>query len=240
MQTDDLWPGGPRFLQREPVFKLGTDAVLLAHFTNTGRAARATDLGTGTGVLAILLALRTPALTVDCIDILPEAVALTVENAALNGLEGRIHPHLADMRTIRGTLPAGAYDLVVSNPPYFPAGGGKRALGDAIADARDESLCSLEDLCGAAAYLLRWGGRFSLVHRPERLGELFVAMHQHGISPKRLRLVALTGAHAPNLVLVEGRRGGNPGLEIEAPLLLQDGCGGESIELRTIYHRRYA
>ncbi|MCL2563422.1 MAG: methyltransferase [Oscillospiraceae bacterium] len=237
MQIDELWPNGPKFIQRPPVFKLGTDSVLLAHFTDTSRAARAVDLGCGGGVLAVLLAGREPALTIDCVDILPEAVTLTAENAALNGLADRIRPHLADIRDIKPTLPAGAYDLAVSNPPYFPAGGGKRAKGDALADARDETLCTIDALCRTAAYLLRWGGRFFAVHRPERLGELFVAMHKHGIEPKRLRTAALTAAHAPNLVLAEGRRGGNPGLSIDPTLLLQTPDGSESAELKTIYRR---
>ena len=237
MQIDELWPGGPRFLQRPPVFKLGTDAVLLAHFTGTARVRRAVDLGSGTGVLAVLLAAREAALTFDCVDILPEAVALTAENAALNGLASRIHAHQADIRALGGVLPAGAYDLAVANPPYFPAGGGKRAKGPALADARDEALCTIDELCHVAAYLLRWGGRLAVVHRPERLSELFVAMHCHGIAPKRLRTVALTATHAPNLVLVEGRRGGNPGLEIEAPLILRGPDGGDSAEIQAIYRR---
>jgi len=238
MQLDDLWPNGPQFHQKAPVFKIGTDAVLLAHFTNTARVTRAADLGSGTGVVAILLALGAQSLTIDCVDILPEAVALTAENAVRNGVAKQISAHLADMRQIKSVLPAGAYDLVVSNPPYFTVGGGKRAKGEALADARDESLCSLDDLCKAASYLLRWGGRFSLVHRPERLAEIFTAMHQNGIEPKRLRMVALRAEHAPNLVLVEGRRGGNPGLEILAPLILQGDTGDDSPEIREIYHRR--
>jgi len=237
MHFDELWPLGPRFLQRPPVFKLGTDAVLLAHFTRTSKNEQAADLGSGTGVLAVLLAAKEPTLTVDCVDILPEAVALSTENAAENGLGDRIKAHQADLRDLKGVLDAGAYDLVVSNPPYFPVGGGKRAKGEAIADARDESLCTLDDLCRAAAHLLRWGGRFSAVHRPERLGELMVTMHHHGIEPKRLCLVSLTAERAPNLVLVEGRRGGNPGLIIEPPLLLQGPDGSDSDQIKTIYRR---
>jgi len=237
LQFDDLWPDSPRFVQRAPVFKLGTDAVLLAHFANTSRTRRAVDLGSGTGVVAILLACGTPELTVDCVDILPEAVALTAENAAHNGLAARIRTHHADIRAIQEVLPAGAYDLVVSNPPYFPAGSGFRASGG-IADAREEALCTLDDICRAAGYLLRWGGRFTLVHRPERLAEIIVAMARHGIEPKRLRMVVPSAARAPSLVLIEGRRGGNPGLEILAPLILQDECGGESSEMREIYHRK--
>ena len=233
---DELWPGGPRFIQREPVFKLGTDAVLLAHFAHAARQKRAVDLGSGGGVLAVLLADRAPSLQIDCVDIQPEAVALTAENARLNGFEDHIHPRLADIRALAGVLPAGGYDLAVANPPYFPVGSGKRAQGGA-GDAREEALCTLGELCGAAAYLLTWGGRFALVHRPERLSELLVAMHTAGIEPKRLRTVALTPVRAPNLILVEGRRGGNPGLTMEPPLVLQGPDGGESAEIKAIYRR---
>jgi len=236
MQLDYLWPGGPGFVQRETVFKLGTDAVLLAHFTNTARAKRAVDLGCGAGILPVLLAERTTGIQIDCVDILPEAVALTTENAAHNGLADRIQARLGDIRQISDIFPAGAYDLAVSNPPYFPAGAGKRASGTALANARDEATCTLDALCSAAAYLLRWGGRFSIVHRPERLSELFVTMIRHGIEPKRLRMVALTANAAPNLILAEGRRGGNPGLIVEAPLILQDETGADSPEVRGIYH----
>ena len=237
MQFDELFPGGPRFYQREPVFKLGTDSVLLAHFTNTARVRRAIDLGSGAGVLSVLLAGREAKLHMDAVDILPEAVALTAENAGLNGLEGRISPQRIDIRQIQGNLPAGAYDLAVSNPPYFATGSGKRAPEEKKACTRDETLCTLDQLCAAAAYLLRWGGRFSLVYRPERLSTLFCTMSRHGIEPKRLRTVAQRPESPPSLILVEGRRGGNPGIDLEAPLVLQDVSGEDSPEIRAIYHR---
>ena len=219
MKIDQLWADGPRFIQREPVFRIGTDAVLLAEFTDAKRAKSAADLGCGSGVLAILLARRSPKLLVDCLDILPEAQMLTLENAKLNGLEAQIRAQTLDIREIRGSFPAGTYDLVVSNPPYFPSNSGKRANKPQLANARDEACCTLEDICAAASYLLRWGGRFSLVHRPERLSELFVAMVTQGIEPKRLRMVASSPKGAPSLVLVEGKRGGAPGLlvSVSAP-----------------------
>ncbi|MCL2843675.1 MAG: methyltransferase [Oscillospiraceae bacterium] len=233
---DELWPGGPRFYQRAPVFKIGTDAVLLAHFAKTPREGLGIDLGSGTGVLSVLLAQKSPGLYMDCVDILPEAVALTTENAALNDLSARIRATQADLREIRTHLNAGAYDLAVANPPYFPVGSGKRAAG-AVADARDETLCSLDNLISAAAYLLRWGGQFFVVHRPERLGELFATMNRYALEPKRLRTVAPTAKQAPSLVLVEGRRGGNPGLIIEPPLPLYSPDGGNSPEIKEIYRR---
>jgi len=233
---DELWPDGPRFYQRDPVFKIGTDAVLLAHFAKIPPSGLGVDLGSGSGVLSVLLAQKSPGLHMDCVDILPEAVALTKENAALNGLSDRVSARHADLRDIRSHLNAGAYDIVIANPPYFPVGGGKRAEGR-IADARDEALCSLDNLISATAYLLRWGGRFFVVHRPERLGERFATMSKHAIAPKRLKTVASTTEQSPSLVLVEGRRGGNPGLIIEPPLALHSPHGGDSPELKEIYRR---
>ena len=126
---------------------------------------------------------------------------------------------------------------MVSNPPYFAAGSGLSAPDPARAAARDERSCTLDALCAAAAYLCRWGGSFALVYRPERLAELFCALNAHGLEPKRLRLVQHRFDAAPNLVLVEARRGGKPGLRVEAPLLLTGPDGGDSEEIKLIYHR---
>ena len=220
MKLDTLWSDGPRFYQQESVFKIGTDSLRLARFVNARSARKAMDLGTGTGVLAILLALANENLQVDAIDISPQAVELTAKNATENAVAAQVHPQIADMREIRGKFPAGAYDLVIANPPYFPVNTGKRALGE-IADAREESCCSLNDITKAAAYLLRSGGNFALVHRPGRLSELCVVMTAHGIEPKRLQLAQTDPTKAPNLVFLEGKRGAKSGLKIEAPLLLE-------------------
>ena len=220
MKLDTLWSDGPRFYQQESVFKIGTDSLRLARFVNATSARKAMDLGTGTGVLAILLALTNENLQVDAIDISPQAVELTAKNAAENAVAAQVFPQIADMREIRGEFPAGAYDLVIANPPYFPVNTGKRAIGD-IADAREESCCSLDDIMKAAAYLLRAGGNFALVHRPERLSELCVAMTAQGIEPKRLQFALIDPTKPPSLVFLEGKRGAKSGLKIEAPLLLE-------------------
>ena len=133
-------------------------------------------------------------------------------------------------------LKAGAYDLVVSNPPYFAEGSGYAAPDPARAAARDERTCSLDELCAAAGWLCRWGGAFALVHRPERLSEVFAALGRHGLEPKRLRFVQYAADRAPSLALIEARRGGKPGLTVCAPLLLTDAGGGDSPEVREIYH----
>jgi len=233
---DELWPGGPRFKQVEGSFKLSTDSVLLAHFASGIRAKRILDLGCGAGVLTVLSAHARPGVRVEGIDIQPESAELTGENMAENGFDpsGIIN---GDLREYRELFKAGAYDLVLSNPPYFAVESGYNAPAEGRAIARDERCCTLDDLCAAAKYLCRWGGAFALVHRPERLSEIFCAMTKHGLEPKRLRMVQYKAGYAPNLVLIEARRGGKPGLNIEKPLILCAADGSDTEEVKMIYHR---
>lgn len=233
---DELWLGGPRFLCAEGGFKLSTDSVLLAHFCAPLRAKKILDLGCGTGVLPVLLHGSHPNAEISGIEIQPGSAALARHNMEANGLSGDCIM-TGDLREHRALFPAGVYDLVVSNPPYFSAGSGFSAPEAGRAIARDERCCTLEDLCAAAKHLCRWGGFFALVHRPERLSEIFCTLTANGLEPKRLRMVQYRSGYAPNLVLVEARRGGKPGLDIEKPLILTDSTGADSDEIRQIYHR---
>ena len=236
-RTDELWPGGPRFL-KGGAFSLGTDSVLLADFASGAGAKRVCDLGCGSGILSVLVAWNDPAVTlVDGVEIQKQAAAAASVNVEMNRLSSRVRITAGDLREYRELFDAGDYDMVVSNPPYFPSGSGYASEDEAAAVARDERSCTLADVCGAAAYLTRWGGRFCLVHRPERLSEVFCALTAAGLEPKRLRLVQHRADAAPNLALIEARRGGRPGLEIKAPLLMTDETGGDSPEIRRIYHR---
>lgn len=237
MEFDELWPGA-RFVRSADGFCPGTDSVLLSAFTGNGRVRRFADLGCGAGVLTVLLLQKLPGATAVGIEIQPEAAALCRRNLDANGLTARAEIRTGDLRERTALPEAGAFDLVAANPPYFPTGSGYTAPDEKRAAARDERFCTLQDLCAAAAYLTRWGGTFALVHRPERLSELFCTLTACGIEPKRLRMVCRTAETAPSLVLVEGRRGGRPGLTIEPPLALYAPDGGDSAEIRVIYHRR--
>ena len=232
----ELWAGGPVFAQAEH-FRLGTDSVLLADFVNTSGAARGVDLGCASGAIALLLLARSPALHMTGLELLPDAAALARENLEKNGLADRGEIIAGDIRRHRALFRAGSFDLVAANPPYYPAGSGSLPRDGGRAAARGETACSLDDVCAAAAVLCRTGGSFSLVYKPERLSELLCAMSAHAIEPKRLRLVCNRAGDAPGLVLVEGRRGGKPGLRIEPELVLTAAGGGESAEFRRIYHR---
>ena len=234
---DALWPGGPKFKQNRDAFPLSTDSVLLAHFVRGVRAARIMDLGCGAGVLTVLLHVSHPRAEIGGIELSPPAAALCRENLAANGFPSR-GIVTGDLREHRQLFSAGQSDLVVSNPPYFPEGSGASAPDAARAGAREERSCTLSEVCAAAAFLCRWGGVFALVHRPERLSEVFCAMTAAGLEPKRLRLVQHRAESAPSLALIASRRGGRPGLAVEPPLLLTDAAGADTREILEIYHRR--
>ena len=231
-----LWPGGPRLCQAAH-FRLGTDCVLLADFVNTAGARRGIDLGCASGAAMLLLLERAPKLSMTGLEIVPEAAALARENMALNGFSDRSEIVTGDIREYRSLFRAGSFELLVCNPPYFPQKSGALPADAQRAAARSELLCTLPELCRAAAFLLKTGGRACFVHRPERLSELLVCLTQAGLEPKRLRLVCRDAFSAPSLVLVEGRRGGRPGLTVEPVLPLQNPDGSESAEYRRIYHR---
>jgi len=231
-----LWEDGPFFKQAEH-FKLGTDCVLLSDFANAAGLKKGIDLGCASGAISLLLLSKYPKLHMTGLEIVPEACALAEENMLKNSLEERSCTINGDIRLHRELFKSGSFDLVVSNPPYFPLGSGLLSPDKARAAARGETDCTLEDICRAAAFLCRTGGSFCLVHKPERLSEIFCTMSAHGLEPKRLRLVCHKAGSAPNLVLVEGRRGGKPGLTIEPPLILRLENGKESEEIKRIYHR---
>lgn len=235
-EFNELWQGGPVFAQAEH-FKLGTDSVLLASFASAKSAHRGIDLGCASGAVALLLLSENERLCMTGLEIVPEAAELARANMEKNSLSTRAEIVCGDIRRHRELFRSGEFDLVVSNPPYFPLGSGRLSPDKERAAARGETDCTLSDICAAAAFLCRTGGRVCFVHKPERLSELFCAMSARGIEPKRLRLVCHTQNSAPNLVLVEGRRGGNPGLKIESALVLRNPDGTETDEILKIYHR---
>lgn len=188
------------------VFPLGGDALALGAFSTVKPGWRVCDLGTGSGTLLLLLAGRAERLDLIGVELDALSAQTARENLAANGLPGAILT--GDLRS--APLPPGSFDLVISNPPYFPVGSGKSG-----GLARSEECCSLEELCAAAGRLTKNGGRFSLCHRPERLADVICALRAHGLEPKRMRLVSHSPEHPPSLLLLEAVRQGGPGLTIE-------------------------
>lgn len=232
----ELWSGGPIFAQSEH-FKLGTDSVLLADFVNTGNYKRGIDLGTGSGILPLLLLNKSEKLAMTGLEINEDACQCAKANLFENGLCQRSEIICGDIRVCREKFKSGEFDLVVANPPYFAEGSGYSSPDLSRAAARDERSCSLDDICKAASYLCRTGGAFCLVHRAERLSEVFCKLSETGLEPKRLRTVSHNALTEPSLVLIEARRGGKPGLKIMPPLFLRNPGGSESDEVLRIYHR---
>ena len=192
------WPGG--------VFPLGGDALALGKFSTVKPGWRVCDLGTGSGALLLLLAGRAERLELSGVEIDALSAQTARENLAANRLSGEIVA--GDLRA--APLSPGSFDLVISNPPYFPLGSGRSG-----GQARSEECCSLGELCAAAGRLTKNGGRFSLCHRPERLADVICALRAHRLEPKRMRLVSHSPEHPPSLLLLEAVRQGRPGLRIE-------------------------
>lgn len=233
---DRLWKNGPHFAQSEH-FKVSTDSVLLGDFVNIGSRARGIDLGCGSGLLPLLLLWRSERLHMTGLEIDPEAAATARRNIESNALSQRCDVVTGDIKNCRELFKSGEFELVVSNPPYFSAGSGGVPSDEKRAAARGEVLCSLEDVCRAAAYLCRTGGVFCLVHRAERLADVVCTLRGVGFEPKRLRTVSHSAGKDPALILVEARRGGAPGMRIMPPLFIRGDDGGETAEILRIYHR---
>ena len=239
MNTFETLPGG-LILQTGPgAFALSTDTMVLADFVRLSRGASVCDLGCGGGALMLLLCARQPDCTVTGIELQPDACALAVQNIISNHLEHRARLVSGDLRQVKPLLTAGSFTQVMANPPYFPASI-PMAPSPARAATRGETACSLEDLCQAAAWLLRWGGTFSLVYRPERLCDLVCALRASGLEPKRLRFVRHSPGKAVSLLLLEAKRGGKPGLKLEPELLLHHPDGTPTEDYRRIYHQEGA
>lgn len=198
--------GQYRLTQSDAYFKLGRDSVLLSRFCTLRRGWSVCDLGCGIGSLLLLLSQREESLDRLGIELDPGAAALARQNLADNHLRGQILT--GDLRE-KSLVPGDQFHLVLSNPPYFRAGSG--ASGG---QARMDDTCSITDLCLAAGRLTRTGGRFALVYRPERLAELFAALQQARLTPKRMQLLAYDLTKPPYAVLVEAIKEGGPGLDV--------------------------
>lgn len=213
-------------------FPLSTDSMVLADFVRFPRNAKVLDLGSGCGTLGILLCAKDTACQVTGIEIDENAHMAALENQERNDLKDRFTSICADLTTITEFLQPSSFDICVSNPPYFTAG----YLSKATPLARHEECCSLDELMASAAFSLKFGGDFFLVHKPERLAEIFATATQHKLEPKRLCLLR----HRPDgpvaLVLVQCRKGAKPGLTWEE-ICLRDQEGQPTEQYKRIYHQ---
>ncbi|MGN0519512.1 MAG: tRNA1(Val) (adenine(37)-N6)-methyltransferase [Candidatus Fimenecus sp.] len=218
-----------------PAHTFGTDAVLLARFAAPKRSTLACDLGTGCGIIPMLWLADGLCRRVDGVEIQEAGCNQFARSIAANGLEEIAFAHLANLKALDTVLPCESYDLVTMNPPYKAEHTG--ILSDSAHEkiARHETACTLADISAAAARLLKYGGRFCLCIRPERLFETMQAMANVKIEPKKLRLVSKNPNSAPWLCLLEGRKGGKRGLQVQNGLYVYDENGNLSAEMRRIY-----
>ncbi len=212
----------------------GTDAILLANFAAIKRKDKACDMGTGCGIIPLIWC-KGQTNSITAVDIQPAAINQLNESIALNSLEGRIVPVNCDLRFLKDVLPFGSYDLVTMNPPYKPVGAGIESLSEAEKIARHEVMCTVDDAVSAAAKLLKFGGRFCMCHRPERLCDIIVSMRQGGIEVKRIRFVTQKADTAPWLVLVEGKRGSKSSVTVEKNLVMFGADSKPTEEFRSMF-----
>jgi tRNA1Val (adenine37-N6)-methyltransferase len=224
---DQLSIGNLQLIQAEQGYRFSIDPVLLARFVAARAGETVVDLGTGSGVLPLLLAKLSEATKLYGIEVQPQAAERAQRNVELNLLAGQIEILAGDVRDIRKLLPVASTDLVVSNPPYRQVGNGRIAPGDERAGARHELAGGLSDFVTAASWLLKNGGRFGLIYLAERLPELLVEMAAAKLEPKRLRMVHPRQREGARMVLVEARKNGRPGLQVEQPLYIYKGVGRE-------------
>ena len=212
----------------------GTDAILLAAFASVKRKDKACDMGTGCGIIPLIWC-KGETKEITAIDIQPAAIEQLKKSIELNSLGERIKPVNCDLRSLKGVLEGASYDLVTMNPPYKPVGTGIESVSKADKIARHETECTIDDAVSAAAKLLKFGGRFCMCHRPERLCDIIVSMRQGGIEVKRIRFVVQSEGCKPWLVLVEGKRGSKSHVVVESQLVMKDKDGNNTDEFRSMF-----
>lgn len=234
-RIDELQRNGYRIIQNPKRFCFGMDAVLLSGFARAKKQERCLDLGCGNGIIPILMEAKTEGKHFTGLEIQPESADMAKRSVALNGLQDRIDIVEGDIKDASKIFGASSFHVVTTNPPYMTAQHGLTNLYEAKTIARHEVLCNLEDIIRESARLLMPGGRFYMVHRPFRLAEIISLMLQYRMEPKRMRLVYPYVDREPNMVLIEGLRGGKSRMTVEKPLIVYKEPGKYTDEIYDVY-----
>ena len=234
-RIDELQRNGYRIIQNPEKFCFGMDAVLLSGFARAKKQERCLDLGCGNGIIPILMEAKTEGKHFTGLEIQPESADMARRSVALNGLQDRIDIVEGDIKDASKIFGASSFHVVTTNPPYMTAQHGLTNLYEAKTIARHEVLCNLEDIIRESARLLMPGGRFYMVHRPFRLAEIISLMVQYRMEPKRRRLVYPYVDREPNMVLIEGLRGGKSRMTVEKPLIVYKEPGKYTDEIYDVY-----
>lgn len=240
-RLDDLQAGGLSIIQADDVFSFSLDAVLLARFASVRSKDEVLDMGTGNGVIPLLLTTRSERPRsggITGLEIQPRLADMAQRSVAGNALREQISIVTGDLREAPALFGHEVFDVVTCNPPYRPAGIGDASENEHVRIARHEITASLEDVVHAASKILRYQGKFAMVHRPDRLAEILSALRARSLEPKRLLLVHPKLHLPPNIVLVEAVKGGKPELRIAPPLLVHNEDGSYTEAIQQIYAGR--
>ncbi|MCT4685711.1 tRNA1(Val) (adenine(37)-N6)-methyltransferase [Vallitalea sp.] len=234
-RIDELHRNGYRIIQNTGKFCFGIDAVLLTGFAVVKEKETVLDLGTGTGIIPILLEAKTKGNHFTGLEIQEESVEMADRSVKLNCLEDKISIVKGDIKEAVKLFPLSSFDVITSNPPYMNNKNGIKNDLQPKSIARHEILCTLDDVIKNTASLLKVGGRFYMVHRPSRLPEIIVTLKKYKLEPKRIRLVHPYIDKEPNMVLIESVRHGKPLLKVEPPLIVYKSVGKYTDEIYDIY-----
>ncbi|MDD5897300.1 MAG: tRNA1(Val) (adenine(37)-N6)-methyltransferase [Clostridia bacterium] len=236
-RIDDLQRNGLKIIQNTQAFRFGMDAVLLADFMRIRPHEHVADMGTGTGILPLLLSQKNETCIFEAFEIQPEMAQMAQRSVCLNGLEERIHVHAADMRSAWKIVGRERMHAVVCNPPYGKRGGTLTSGTESVSLARHEADCTIEDVAASCAAVLRNHGRLCIVFPAQRMLELCDALRQNRLEPKRIRMVCAHADKPPYLVMVEAMKNARPQLLWMPPLVVYHSDGSETDEIRRIYHQ---
>ena len=234
-RIDDLQRNGYRIIQDPDRFCFGMDAVLLSGFATAKKGDKVLDMGTGTGIIPILMEAKTDAEHLTGLEIQPESADMALRSVQLNGLEDKISIVTGDIKEAKNLFPKASFQVITSNPPYMIGQHGLVNPHSEKAIARHEVLCTLEDVIENAAALLVPGGHFYMVHRPFRLAEIMITLVKYRLEPKRMQLVYPYIDKEPNMVLIEAARGGKSRLQVEKPLIVYEKPGVYTPEIYDVY-----
>lgn len=234
-RLDELHRNGYQIIQNSQKFCFGMDAVLLSGFAKVKPGERALDLGTGTGIIPILLRGKTEGRDFTGLEIQEESADMARRSVAYNHLEDSISIVTGDIKEAAALFGAASFDVVTCNPPYMTGNHGLTNPDMAKAIARHEILCSLEDVVRETSKVLKTGGRFYMVHRPFRLAEIMTTLVQYHLEPKRMQLVYPFVDKEPNMVLIEALKGGRSRITVEKPLIVYKEQGVYTDEIYDIY-----
>jgi len=234
-RLDDLQCKGYHIIQDPARFCFGMDAVLLSGFAKAKKGENVLDLGTGTGIIPILMAAKTEGESFTALEIQEESADMARRSVSYNHLDEKVNIVTGDIKDASKIFGASSFDVITTNPPYMIGTHGENSPSEAKAIARHEVLCTLDDILRESARLLKPKGRFYMVHRPFRLAEIMSKMVEYKIEPKRMRLVYPYIDKEPNMVLIEGLRGGKSRMTVEPPLIVYKEPGVYTDEIYELY-----